>query len=372
MAEQKRDFYEVLGVGKTATDDDIKKAYRKLAKENHPDLNPGDKSAEAKFKEISAAYETLSDSDKRARYDRFGHTDPQAAYGGGASYGGFEDFDLSSIFESFFGGGFGGSSQRRNAPQRGESIRVSLNLTFEEAVFGCSKEITMNRIEKCDDCKGSGAADGSSPETCTACGGSGQVRTVRRTPLGSFQETSPCKTCGGRGHTIKNPCTSCRGAGLARHKVAITVNVPAGIDNGQTVSLRGQGNAGMNGGPAGDVLATVIIAPHKLFSRDGTSLHCEMPVTFAQAALGAELEVPTIDGKVKYTMPEGTQNGTTFRLKGKGVPSLNSKVRGDQFVHILVEVPTNLNKKQKDLLREFADQTSAQNPKNKSFWDKFK
>ncbi|MCL2080994.1 MAG: molecular chaperone DnaJ [Oscillospiraceae bacterium] len=371
MAEQRKDHYEVLGVGRSASDDDIKKAYRKLAKENHPDLNPGDKAAEAKFKEISAAYETLSDPDKRSRYDRYGHTDPQAGYGGPGGFGGFEDFDLGSIFESFFGG-FGGSAQRRNAPRRGDSIRLSLGLTFEEAVFGCSKEITLNRIEKCDKCGGSGASEGTGADSCAACGGAGQVRTVRRTPLGSMQTAEECKACGGRGKIIKNPCAECRGVGLARRKVAVTVNVPAGIDGGQTFTLRGQGNAGLNGGPSGDVLVTVSVAPHKLFSRDGTALHCEMPVTFAQAALGAELEVPTIDGRVKYTLPEGTQNGTTFRLKGKGVPAVNSKARGDQFVHILVEVPTNLNKKQKDLIKEFGEQTSGQNPKNKTFWEKIR
>ena len=372
MAESRRDFYEVLGVEKNASDDDIKKAYRKLAKENHPDLNPGDKAAEAKFKEISAAYETLSDAGKRSKYDRYGHADPQASYGGGGGFSGFEDFDLGSIFESFFGGGFGGSGARRNAPQRGDSIRASLNLTFEEAVFGCSKEIIVNRIENCDKCHGSGAAEGTQPETCTACNGAGQVRTVRRTPLGSMQMTEDCKACNGRGKKIKNPCTDCRGVGLARHKSALSVNVPAGIDNGQTFQLRGQGNAGANGGPSGDVLVTVSIAKHELFTRDGTSLHCEMPVTFAQAAMGAELEVPTIDGRVKYVLPEGTQNGAAFRLKGKGVPSLHSKVRGDQFVHIMVEIPTNLNKKQKELLKQFDDLTKAQNSKIKSFWDKIK
>lgn len=372
MAEQRRDYYEVLGVGKSAADDDIKKAYRKLAKENHPDLNPGDKAAEAKFKEISAAYETLSDADKRARYDRYGHVDPQSGFGGGAAgYGGFEDFDLGSIFESFFGG-FGGSAARRNAPQRGDSIRVSLHLTFEEAVFGCSKEITLNRIEDCDKCRGSGAAEGTQANTCTSCNGLGQVKTVRRTPLGSMQTVEECKVCNGRGKIIKTPCTECKGVGLARHKVAVSVNVPAGIDNKQTFSLRGQGNAGINGGPSGDVLVTVSIAPHKLFTRDGTALHCEMPVTFAQAALGAELEVPTIDGRVRYTLPEGTQSGATFRLKGKGVPAVNSKARGDQFVHIFVEVPTNLTKKQKEMIKEFGEQARGQNPKNKSFWDKLK
>jgi molecular chaperone DnaJ len=370
LAEQRKDYYEVLGVGKSASDDDIKKAYRKLAKENHPDLNPGDKKAEAKFKEISAAYETLSDSDKRARYDRYGHVDPQAGYGGGAGYGGVEDFDLGSIFESFFGGFGGGSAARRNAPKRGDSIRATLNLTFEEAIFGCAKEITLNRIENCDKCNGSGAAAGTKADTCTTCNGSGQIRTVRRTPLGSMQTVEECKVCNGRGRIIKTPCTECKGVGLARHKVAVSVNVPAGIDNKQTFQLRGQGNVGMNGGPSGDVLVTVIIAPHKLFTRDGTALHCEMPVTFAQAALGAELEVPTIDGRVRYTLPEGTQNGTTFRLKGKGVPAVNSKTRGDQFVHIFVEVPTNLTKKQKEMIKEFGEQ--SQNPKSKSFWDKLK
>ncbi len=372
MADQKRDYYEVLGVSKDANDDDIKKAYRRLAKENHPDLNPGDAAKETTFKEVNAAYETLSDTEKRSRYDRFGHAgNEQQGYGGGYSQG-FEDFDLGSIFESFFGGGFGSSTQRRNAPTRGDNVRANLTLTFEEACFGVSKDVTVNRIENCDTCAGTGAAGSARPETCTTCGGQGQVRAVRRTPLGQVATTQACQTCNGRGTIIKNPCTVCKGVGLTRHKVAITVTIPAGIDNGQTVSLRGQGNAGTNGGPSGDVLVTVQVSPHPLFSRDGTSIHCELPVTFTQATLGAELEVPTLDGKVKYTMPEGTQNNAVFRLKSKGVPALGSKARGDQFVHIQVEIPTNLTKQQKQLLREFEEMSSSQNPKHKSFWEKWK
>lgn len=369
-----KDYYGILGVSKDASDDEIKKAYRKLAKENHPDLNPGDTVREAKFKDINQAYETLSDSSKRARYDQFGAAgvDPGAGgygYGGGMGY---DDFDLGSFVETIFGGGFGGSGQRRNGPAKGENLRAGLNLTFEEAAFGCAKEITVNRIESCEACHGSGAASGTQPKTCGTCNGAGQVRAVRRTPLGNVATTTACQACGGRGKIIDNPCTACKGGGLARHKVAITVNIPAGIDDAQTVSLRGQGNAGTNGGPSGDVLVTVRVAAHTLFTRDGTSIHCELPVTFAQAALGAELEVPTLDGKVKYTMPSGTQNGTTFRLKGKGVVSLSTRQRGDQYVHIQVEVPTNLNKQQKQLLKDFDAMSGSQHPKAKSFWEKWK
>ncbi|MCL2085052.1 MAG: molecular chaperone DnaJ [Oscillospiraceae bacterium] len=366
-----KDFYEVLGVGRDASDDDIKKAYRKLAKENHPDLNPGDKQREARFKEISAAYETLSDGDKRARYDRFGPDGVDPGMYGGYGGGGFDDFDLSSFVSSIFGG-FGGQTQRRTGPSRGENLRASLSLSFEEAVFGCAKEITVSRIEACDSCRGSGAADGTRPETCQTCGGSGQVRSVRRTPLGSIATATPCQTCGGKGKTIKTPCQTCKGAGIERRKVAISVNIPAGIDDGQTMPIRGQGSAGANGGPAGDVLVTVRVSKHALFTRDGTSIHCEMPVTFGQAALGAELEVPTLDGKVKYTMPPGTQNGAVFRLRNKGVPALGSKQRGDQFVHIMAEVPSGLNKKQKQLLSEFEEISKDQHPRCKSFRDKWK
>jgi molecular chaperone DnaJ len=364
-----KDYYETLGVSKTASDDEIKKAYRKLAKENHPDLHPGDKSAEARFKDVSSAYETLSDSQKRARYDQFGAAGEQAGYGGGGGYSaGFDGFDLGSIFESFFGGG--GAPQSRNAATRGDSLRASLSLTFEEAVFGCMKEITVNRVENCDRCHGSGAAPGTHADTCSACGGAGQVRQVRNTPLGQMATTSTCNVCGGKGKVIKTPCPDCKGRGVAPRRAPITVNVPAGIDNNQQIKLRGQGNAGTNGGPSGDILVAIRVAEHALFKRDGTQIHCELPITFSQAALGAELDIPTLDGGMKYTIPAGTQNGAVFRLKGKGVASLNTDRRGDELVHIVVEVPTNLNKRQKELLREFGETSQEQNPRTKSFWKK--
>ncbi|GHU96247.1 chaperone protein DnaJ [Clostridia bacterium] len=377
MADSK-DLYEVLGVSKGASDDEIKKAYRKLAKENHPDMNPGDKAAEARFKEIGSAYETLSDAEKRSRYDRFGAAgvDPSAGgYGGYSSYGGGGFDDLGSIFASFFGGDggiFGGQSQPRSNVTRGDNVRASLSLSFEEAVRGCIKEITVSRIESCETCHGSGAAPGTAADTCSTCNGSGQVRTVHRTPLGSMASTSACTACGGKGKVIKTPCSACRGRGLASRRVALSVNIPAGIDNNQQIKLRGQGNAGTGGGPSGDVLVGVRVAEHPLFRRDGTQIHCEIPVTFAQAALGADLNLPTLDGNLKYSMPPGTQNGAVFRLKGKGVADLGTERRGDQLVHILVETPTNLNKKQKELLREFGEISAEQHPKQKNFWEKWK
>ena len=362
MAE-KRDYYEVLGLAKGASDDEIKKAYRKLAKENHPDLHPGDKACEERFKEIGEAYEVLSDPDKKARYDQYGHAafDPNSGFGGG--FDGFGDFgDLGDILGNIFGGfgGFGGSTrQQRNAPQRGESLRVRLAISFEEAAFGCSKEITVPRIEDCDDCGGTGCKPGTSPETCPDCGGAGEVRVQQRTPFGVMASTTPCRRCGGTGKLVKNPCPSCGGKGKVRKQRTISVNIPAGIDDGQTISLRGQGHAGANGGPKGDLLITVSVKAHPLFERDGSSILFEMPISFVQAARGAEVEVPTLDGKVKYTIPEGTQTGTTFRLRGKGIPYLNGSGRGDQYVTVNIETPKNLNKEQKELLRKFGEATGG-------------
>ena len=375
MPEQKRDYYEVLGVSKGASDDEIKKAYRKLAKQYHPDLNPGDKAAEAKFKEVNEAYEVLSDKDKRAKYDQFGHAgvDPNFGAGGpGGPFGGgfgfdMGDIDLGDIFGSFFGGGFG-SAQRRNpnAPQRGESIRLSVTISFEEAAFGCEKEVSVDRYETCAVCHGSGCADGTSPEVCPDCHGSGQVQVRRQTPMGVFATTSPCGRCGGKGRIIKTPCTACRGSGLERKRRTIQAKIPAGIDNGQTISIRGQGHAGKNGGPSGDLLITITVRPHELFRR-------EAPITFAQAVLGAELEIPTIDGKVKYDLPEGTQSGTTFRLKGKGIPELNGRGRGDQYVTVYIETPRNLNREQKEALKKFAESVGDNNyEERKKFFKKFK
>ncbi len=379
MAEQKRDYYEVLGVQRGASDDELKKAYRKLAKKYHPDLNPGDKEAEQKFKEVNEAYEVLSDKDKRARYDQFGFAgvDPNFGAGaGGGSYGGFGDFDfgdLGDIFGSFFGGGFGGSRQARNGPQRGESIRVGLTISFEEAAFGCEKEVAVDRIDTCPTCKGSGCEAGTTPEVCTQCGGSGQVQQRRQTPMGVFATTTTCPKCGGRGKIIHSPCKDCNGTGRQRRRKTIKVSVPAGIDNGQTISLRGQGNAGKNGGAAGDLLILITVRPHQLFRREGNNVYCDAPITFTQAVLGGELEIPTIDGKVKYDIPEGTQTGTTFRLKGKGIPSINGRGRGDQYVTVHIETPRNLSREQKEALKKFSEALGEGNyEERKNFFHKFK
>ena len=379
MAAEKRDYYEVLGVDKSASEDEIKRAYKKMARKYHPDLNPDNKEAEEKFKEVNEAYEVLSDSDKKARYDQFGFAGVDPNYGagaGGGAYGagGFDFGDLGDIFGSFFGGGFG-SAQRRNpnAPPRGESIRLSVTISFEEAAFGCEKEVSVDRYETCAVCHGSGCADGTSPEVCPDCHGSGQVQVRRQTPMGVFATTSPCGRCGGKGRIIKTPCTACRGSGLERKRRTIQAKIPAGIDNGQTISIRGQGHAGKNGGPSGDLLITITVRPHELFRREGTSVLCEAPITFAQAVLGAELEIPTIDGKVKYDLPEGTQSGTTFRLKGKGIPELNGRGRGDQYVTVYIETPRNLNREQKEALKKFAESVGDNNyEERKKFFKKFK
>ena len=378
MAEQKRDYYEVLGVSRGASEDEIKKAYKKMARKYHPDLNPGDKSAEEKFKEVNEAYEVLSDADKKARYDQYGHAGVDPNFGAGGFGGGFDggfDFgDLGDIFGSFFGGGFGGGRRTNpNAPQRGESIRMSIAISFEEAAFGCEKAVTVERYETCDTCHGNGCAHGTSPEVCPDCHGTGTVQVRRQTPMGVFATSSPCPKCGGKGRIIHQPCKDCHGTGTVRKKKTIQASIPAGIDNGQTISIRGQGNAGKNGGPAGDLLITITVRPHELFRREGTSVLCEAPITFTQAVLGAELEIPTIDGKVKYTLPEGTQSGTTFRLKGKGIPSINGRGRGDQYVTVYIETPKNLNKEQKEALRKFAETMGeSETQGRKDFFKKFK
>ena len=378
MAEQKRDYYEVLGVSRGASEDEIKKAYKKMARKYHPDLNPGDKTAEEKFKEVNEAYEVLSDADKQARYDQYGHAGVDPNFGAGGFGGGFDgsfDFgDLGDIFGSFFGGGFGGGRRTNpNAPQRGESIRMSIAISFEEAAFGCEKAVTVERYETCDTCHGNGCAPGTSPEVCPDCHGTGTVQVRRQTPMGVFATSSPCPKCGGKGRIIHQPCKDCRGSGMVRKKKTIQASIPAGIDNGQTISIRGQGNAGKNGGPAGDLLITITVRPHELFRREGTSVLCEAPITFTQAVLGAELEIPTIDGKVKYTLPEGTQSGTTFRLKGKGIPSINGRGRGDQYVTVYIETPKNLNKEQKEALKKFAETMGESNyEEQKKFFKKFK
>ena len=375
MAEQKRDYYEVLGVSRGASEAEIKKAYRKLAKENHPDLHPGDKEAEARFKEVNEAYEVLSDADKKARYDQYGHAGVDPNFGAGGGFDGSFDFgDLGDIFGSFFGGGFGGGRRTNpNAPQRGESIRLSLAISFEEAAFGCEKSVTVERMETCETCHGNGCAPGSTPEVCPECHGTGTVQVRRQTPMGVFATSSPCTRCGGKGKIIHQPCKDCHGTGAVRKRKTIQASIPAGIDNGQTISIRGQGNAGKNGGPAGDLLITITVRPHELFRREGTSVLCEAPITFAQAGLGAELEIPTIDGKVKYALPEGTQSGTTFRLKGKGIPALNGRGRGDQYVTVYIETPRNLNKEQKEALKKFAESMGDSNYETRpKFFKKFK
>ena len=355
MAE-KRDYYEVLGVKKDATADEIKKAFRKLTKENHPDLHPGDKACEERFKEANEAYEVLSDEEKRKKYDQFGHAafDPNAGFGGGGfgDFGGFGGF--GDIFSDIFGG-FGGSTRSNpNAPRRGESVRASVNISFEEAAFGCKKEVTINKVESCPDCKGTGCAPGTTPEICPDCKGSGQVTVNQRTPFGVIQSSSPCSKCRGTGKIIHQPCKTCRGMGSIRRQHKVEVNIPAGIDDGQTISKPGVGNAGVNGGPAGDLLVTVIVRPPPRFERDGTSVLLEHEISYAQAALGSEVEVPTLDGKVKLTIPEGTQPGAVFRLRGKGIPYLRGSGRGDQFVTVNIKVPKNLTSSQKELLRQFA------------------
>ena len=358
MAE-KRDYYEVLGIQKGATQDEIKKAYRKITKENHPDLHPGDKACEERFKEANEAYEILSDEEKRQKYDQFGHAafDPNAGFNGGG-FGGFEGFGgFGDIFGDIFGGfgGFGGGARSNpNAPRKGENLRTNVNISFEEAAFGCKKEVTVIRVESCPDCGGSGCAEGTTPEICPDCGGSGHVRVNQRTPFGMVQSTSQCPKCGGTGKIIHQPCKTCKGKGNVRRQQKIEVNVPAGIDDGQTISKTGAGNAGINGGPNGDLLVSVTVRPHARFERDGTSVLLEQELSYAQAVLGAEIEVPTIDGKVKLNIPEGTQPGAVFRLRGKGIPYLRGSGRGDQFITVTIKVPKNLSSSQKELLRQFA------------------
>ncbi len=354
----KRDYYEVLGVSKDASQDEIKKAFRKLTKENHPDLHPGDKACEERFKEGNEAYEVLSDPDKRKKYDQFGFAafDPNAGAGAGG-FGGFDGFGGFGGFGDIFGDifGFGGGTRANpNAPRKGESLRATVNISFEEAAFGCKKEVTVGRVEPCADCKGSGCAPGTTPEICPDCKGTGQVTVSQRTPFGMMQSSSPCSKCRGTGRIIHQPCKTCRGMGSVRRQHKIEVNIPAGIDDGQTISKPGGGNAGVNGGPAGDLLVSVIVRPHARFERDGTSVLLEQEISYAQAALGAEVEVPTLDGKVKLTIPEGTQPGAVFRLRGRGIPYLRGSGRGDQFVTVTVKVPKNLTGSQKELLRQFA------------------
>lgn len=369
--ENKRDYYEVLGVTKDATDADIKRAYRKLAAQYHPDVNH-EPDAEQRFKEINEANEVLSDPEKRARYDQFGFAgvdpnfNPNAA--GGNPFGDFGGFSgFGDIFGDLFGGG---RSTRRgaNSPMRGEDIGAQIELDFEEAAFGTEKEISAQRICDCDECKGTGAAPGTKAETCPRCKGSGTVRTQQSFMGMVMQSDSVCPDCRGTGKKIPTPCPRCKGKGKVRRTFKTRVRFPAGIDDGQTLRVRGEGNVGTNGGPAGDLMVTVRVRSHPLFVRRGQDVYCEMPITFAQAALGAEVEVPTLDGKVRYSITEGTQTGTTFRLRGKGIPNVGGKGRGDEYVTVTVETPTRLNREQKDLLRRLGETlTDSNQPARKSF-----
>ena len=382
MADDKRDYYEVLGVDKSVSEDELKKAYRKAAKKYHPDLNPGDAAAEKNFKEVNEAYEVLSDSEKRARYDQFGHAGVDPNFGAGGGYGsgfggGFSgDFgDLGDIFSSFFGGGFGGGSSRRNpnAPRRGNDTAASVNLSFEEAAKGCKKTVKVTKIDNCDECGGTGAEKGSSPKTCPVCHGTGQVSSAQRTPFGVMQTQTVCDHCHGSGKIIEKPCKKCAGKGRIRHTVEKTVEIPAGIDDGQIVNVRGGGDAGVNGGPAGDLRININVRPHPIFERSGYDVYCEIPITFTQAALGDEITVPTLDGKVKFQIHEGTQPGDEFKLRGKGIQRLHYSGKGDQYVKITVEVPKDLSKAQKEKLKEFDAVCDDKNyKKKKTFMDRVK
>lgn len=375
-----KDYYEVLGLDKSASDDEIKKAYRKQAMKYHPDRNQGNKEAEEKFKEINEAYQILSDPEKKSRYDQFGTTDFS---GGGFDGGGF-DFSgmggFEDIFDSFFGGGFS-SRRRSNGPEKGADLEYAISLTFEEAVFGVEKEISVYKNEKCETCSGTGAKPGTNTKQCDKCGGSGQIRSQRNTPLGSFVTTSTCDKCGGSGKVIETPCSTCHGKGTVKKNKKIKVNIPAGVDNGNILPLRGQGEPGKNGGPNGDLYVNIRVANHKTFNRRGFDIYTEEHISFGKATLGVELKVPTIDGTVKYNVPSGTQSGTVFRLKGKGVQRVNSHGRGDQYVKVIVDVPKNLNERQKEALIAFMEASGESIDKNskdvkenvkESFVDKIK
>ena len=373
-----------MGVPKTATEEQIKRAYRELAKKYHPDLHPGDKSAEAKFKEINEAYEVLSDKNKRARYDQFGQAGVDPNFGGGAGGSPFSgDINIDDIFNSVFNdfgfggfGGFGGSTATHRAatsmPRRGSDSEAEVTIAFEEAARGCVKTVTYAQVESCPTCHGTGAKNGA-VRTCPQCGGTGQVRISQRTPFGVVQTTRTCDRCGGTGKIISEPCPACGGTGRVRRNHAIEINIPAGIDNQQVLNVGGKGNAGTNGGPSGDLHVRVNVRPHALFERRGYDVWCEMPITFAQAALGSEVEVPTIDGKVRYMVRAGTQPGDVFKLRSKGIQKLGGHSRGDQYVRMVVEVPKNLSAKQKAILQEFEDAGEDRNyQKRRSFFEKLK
>ncbi len=365
MAETKRDYYEVLGVPKTATDEELKKAYRKLAKKYHPDANPDNKEeAEAKFKELNEAYEVLSDKQKRSMYDQFGHSGPNGYANDFSGFSGFDgfsggfngagvDFDLNDIFSSFFGGG--GRRSNKNGPVRGRDLKVHIEITFEEAAFGVTKEIIINRDEQCDVCNGTGAKPGTSAETCKVCGGRGTVTTMQNTILGSFQSSRTCDNCGGTGKVISSPCTECKGRGTVKKQRKIKVSIPAGIDNGQMISLNGEGEPGLRGGGPGNLYITVSVKKHSIFTRKGDSIFCDVHVTFPEAALGAVIDVPTLNGNEKFDLPEGTQTGSIFTLRGKGIKNVNGRGIGDLYFTVVVDVPKKLSSEQRELIKKFAD-----------------
>ena len=373
----KRDYYEVLGVQKSASADEIKKAYRKLAKQYHPDMNPGDATAEQKFKEVNEAYDVLSDDDKRSKYDQYGHAAFDPSMGGGSGFGGFggfggADFDFGDIFSSFFGGGSSSSSRNRNAPVRGEDVATRITISFDEAVFGCKKEVSFSRIEGCPDCGSTGAAKGTTADTCQTCRGTGSVTVQQQTMLGYMQTQRACQSCRGTGKIIKTPCKNCNGKGFIKINKKLEVTIPAGIDSMQRIILRGQGSAGRNGGGAGDLIIEVRVKEHKIFTRSGNNIYCEIPISFSEAALGAEIDIPTLGEKTeKYTIPEGTQTGTTFTLKGKGIPDVNTKRKGDLIITVTVETPKNLTSEQKKLLEKFSETLGESNTgKRQSFFKK--
>ncbi len=378
MAE-KRDYYEVLGLQKGAGEDEIKKAYRTMARKYHPDLHPDNvEECEEKMKEINEAYSVLSDPEKKQRYDQFGHAGmDNGGFDGMGGFPGGYSADMGDIFENLFSGIFGGGATSRaasaNAPRRGKDINTGINISFMEACTGKTQEISIGHLEKCSSCGGSGCESGTDTEICSYCQGRGSVKVTQQTPLGVYSSSRPCSHCNGKGSVIKNPCAKCRGAGRLRVQKKVSITVPAGIDDGQTLRVSGEGDCGINGGPAGNLNVSVSVRPHPIFTRDGYDVHCEIPITYAQAVLGDEITVPTIDGNVKFNIPEGTQNGTRTRLKGKGIKHLQRDARGDQYVKVYIEVPKNLSKKQQELLHEFENSLSEKNyAKRKGFFDKLK
>lgn len=366
-----KDYYKILGVDKKAGQKEIKKAYRRLAREHHPDVNPGDKAAEERFKEINEAYEVLSDTDKRARYDRFGHAGVNGQ-GAGAGQGGFEDI-FGDIFGDMFGGGFSGGRRRRTGPRKGADLKYRVTIEFNEAAFGVEKEIKITKNDTCHVCGGTGAKAGTQKRTCPTCHGTGTMQQVQNTPFGQFATQATCTTCRGTGSIIEDPCGNCHGSGIERKTQKLKIKIPAGVDNGSVIPLRGHGEPGEHGGPKGDLFVYLEVRPHSFFERDGNNLHLEYPITFVQAALGDEVSVPTLNGKVKYKIPEGTQTGTVFRLRGKGIKDVNGRGVGDLYVHVHIEVPKRMSKKQKDALRDFGDLTDdSVYDKKKGFFDKLK